>query len=174
MYRASTAGWLPTRGITSVPGTTEASSQGSGSRPCAASIGYLVWRSHLLFRRALDSALADIGVNLAQVGIADELIEHGPRSAADLARVLGVTTQGAALAVSQLRALGWVTPRPTSGRGRAVLLEITDAGRENHRRAARIIEHIDDSLTGGVSAADRAAATAALRVIAGTGSPASP
>jgi hypothetical protein len=53
-----------------------------------------------------------------------------------------------------------------------VLLEITEVGRENHRRAARIIEHIDDSLTGGVSAADRAAATAALRVIAGTAPPA--
>jgi DNA-binding MarR family transcriptional regulator len=139
----------------------------------ADSIGYLVWRSHLLFRRALDGALAEMGVNIAQVGIADELIEHGPRSAADLARVLGVTPQGAALAVSQLRALGWVTPRPASGRGRAVLLEITDAGRENHRRAARIIEHIDDSLTVGVSAADRAAATAALRVIAGVTPPGS-
>jgi DNA-binding MarR family transcriptional regulator len=49
-----------------------------------------------------------------------------------------------------------------------VLLEITEAGRENHRRAARIIEQIDDSLTGGITAADRAAVTAALRVIAGT------
>ncbi|HEX4093772.1 MAG TPA: MarR family winged helix-turn-helix transcriptional regulator [Trebonia sp.] len=137
----------------------------------ADSIGYLVWRSHLLFRRALDTALAEMGVNIAQVGIADELIEHGPRSVADLARVLGVTPQGAALAASQLRTLGWVTPRPASGRGRAVLLEITAAGRENHRRAARIIEHIDDSLTGGITAAERAAATAALRAIAGTTAP---
>ncbi|HEX4292408.1 MAG TPA: hypothetical protein VH021_26025 [Trebonia sp.] len=38
---------------------------------------------------------------------------------------------------------------------------------------ARIIEHIDDSLTVGVSAADRAAATAALRVIAGVTLPGS-
>jgi DNA-binding MarR family transcriptional regulator len=139
----------------------------------ADSIGYLVWRSHLLFRRALDSALAELGVNIAQVGIADELIEHGPRSAADLARVLGVTPQGTALAVGQLRALGWVTPRPASGRGRAVLLEITEAGRQNHRRAALIIEQVDDSLTGGITAADRAAATAALRAIAGATSPTS-
>lgn len=137
----------------------------------ADSIGYLVWRSHLLFRRALDNALADMGVNIAQVGMADELIEHGPRSVADLARTLGVTPQGAALAVNQLRALGWVTPRPASGRGRAVLLEITAEGRENHRRAARIIEQIDDSLTGGITPGDRAVATAALRAIVGATPP---
>jgi hypothetical protein len=47
-----------------------------------------------------------------------------------------------------------------------VLLEITDLGRENHRKAAGLIEQVDDSLTGGVTAADLAAATAALRVIA--------
>jgi DNA-binding MarR family transcriptional regulator len=128
------------------------------------------WRAssiaHLVFRRVLDNALAELGVNIAQVGIADELIEHGPRSVADLARILGVTPQGAALAVTQLRKLGWVTPSPSSGRGRTVLLEITDLGRENHRKAAGLIEQVDDSLTGGVTAADLAAATAALRVIA--------
>jgi DNA-binding MarR family transcriptional regulator len=132
----------------------------------ASSIGYLVWRSHLVFRRVLDSALAELGVNIAQVGIADELIEHGPRSVADLARILGVTPQGAALAVSQLRKLGWVTPSPASGRGRTVLLEITDVGRENHRKAAGLIEQVDDSLAGGITPADLATATEALRVIA--------
>jgi DNA-binding MarR family transcriptional regulator len=138
----------------------------------ASSIGYLVWRSHLVFRRLLDSALAELGVNIAQVGIADELIEHGPRSVADLARMLGVTPQGAALAVSQLRKLGWLTPSPASGRGRTILLEITDLGRENHRKAAGIIEQVDESLTRGISADEHAAATRALRVIAGATPPA--
>jgi len=105
-------------------------------------------------------------VNIAQVEIADELIEHGPRSVADLARILGVTPQGAALAVSQLRKLGWVTPSPASGRGRTVLLEITDVGRENHGKAAGLIEQVDDSLTVGITAADLATAAEALRVIA--------
>jgi DNA-binding MarR family transcriptional regulator len=137
----------------------------------ASSIGYLVWRSHLLFRRALDNALAELGVNIAQVGIADELIAHGPRSAADLARTLGVTPQGAALAVTQLRTLGWVIPSPAAGRGRTVLLEITDLGRESHRKAAGIIEQVDESLTGGVSPAGLAAAAGALRVIADVSAP---
>jgi DNA-binding MarR family transcriptional regulator len=136
------------------------------------SISYLVWRSHLVFRRVLDNALAELGVNVAQVGIAAELIEHGPRTVADLARILGVTPQGAALAVSQLRKLGWVAPSRASARGRAVLLEITDAGRENHRKAAGIIEQVDESMTAGITAAERAAACAALGIIAGA--PAAP
>ena len=131
------------------------------------SMSYLVWRSHLVFRRVLDNALAELSVNVAQVGMAAELIERGPRTVADLARISGVTPQGAALAASHLRKLGWVTPSGASRRGRAVLLEITDAGRENHRKAARIIEQVEESMTSGITAAERAAACSALRVIAG-------
>ena len=132
------------------------------------SISYLVWRSHLVFRRVLDNALAELGVNVAQVGLAAELIDHGPQAVADLARLIGMTPQGTALAVTQLRKLGWVVPSQAPGRGRAVLLEITDAGRENHRKAAGIIEQVEDSMTSGLTATERAAARAALRAIAGS------
>ena len=134
----------------------------------ADSISYLVWRSHLVFRRALDSALAELGVNVAQVGLAAELIDRGPQAVADLARLIGMTPQGTALAITQLRKLGWVVPSQAPGRGRAVLLEITDAGRENHRKAAGIIEQVEDSMTSGLTATERAAARAALRAIAGS------
>ena len=134
----------------------------------ADSISYLVWRSHLVFRRVLDNALAELGVNVAQVGLAAELIDRGPQAVADLARLIGMTPQGTALAVTQLRKLGWVVPSQAPGRGRAVLLEITDAGRENHRKAAGIIEQVEDSMTSGLTATERAAARAALRAIAGS------
>ena len=134
----------------------------------ADSISYLVWRSHLVFRRVLDNALAELGVNVAQVGLAAELIDRGPQAVADLARLIGMTPQGTALAITQLRKLGWVVPSQAPGRGRAVLLEITDAGRENHRKAAGIIEQVEDSMTSGLTATERAAARAALRAIAGS------
>ena len=134
----------------------------------ADSISYLVWRSHLVFRRALDSALAELGVNVAQVGLAAELIDRGPQAVADLARLIGMTPQGTALAITQLRKLGWVVPSQAPGRGRAVLLEITGAGRENHRKAAGIIEQVEGSMTSGLTATERAAARAALRAIAGS------
>lgn len=138
------------------------------ARPSQAdSISYLVWRSHLVFRRVLDNALAELGVNVAQVGLAAELIERGPQAVADLARAIGMTPQGTALAIGQLRKLGWVTPSPAPGRGRAVLLEITDAGRENHRKAAGIIEQVEESMTNGLTATERRAARAALRAISG-------
>jgi DNA-binding MarR family transcriptional regulator len=131
------------------------------------SLSYLVWRAHLVFRRVLDDALAELGVTVAQVGLAAELIEHGPRAVADLARVIGITPQGTALATSHLRKLGWVAPSQAPRRGRAVLLEITGAGREGHRKAARIIEQVDESMTGGITPAERDCARAALRGIVG-------
>ena len=63
------------------------------------SVGYLVWRAHLVFRRAFDDGLAGLDVTMAQVGLAGELMARGPRAVADLARVIGITPQGAALAI---------------------------------------------------------------------------
>lgn len=137
----------------------------------ADTVGYLVWRAHLVVRRLLDDALAELGVTAVHVGVAAELIGHGPCAVADLARAIGMTAQGAALAVRQLRELGWVVPGRPPVRGRAVLLEITSVGREGYRKAAHIMEQVDASMTVGISAAERDHARAVLRVIAGgTGS----
>ena len=133
------------------------------------SVGYLVWRAHLVFRRAFDDGLAGLDVNMAQVGLAGELLARGPRAVADLARVIGITPQGAALAVGHLRKIGWVTESQAKGRGRSILLEITDKGRDGYLEAARIVEQVDRSLTGGMSAAERKATLSGLKVIAGEG-----
>ena len=85
------------------------------------SIGYLVWRSYLVFRRAYDDGLAELDVTMAQVGLAGELMERGPRAVSDLARVIGITPQGAALAIGHLRKIGWVTESQARGRGRSIL-----------------------------------------------------
>lgn len=130
------------------------------------SVGYLVWRAYLVFRRAFDDGLAELNVTMAQVGLAAEIMERGPRSVADLSRVIGLTPQGAALAIAHLRRLGWVTESGVKGRGRTVLLEITDLGREGYLKAARIIEHVDQSMTEGVTPAERASTARALRAIA--------
>jgi len=132
----------------------------------ADSIGYLVWRAHLLFRRAFDDGLAELDVTMAQVGLAGELMERGPRAVADLARVIGITPQGAALAISHLRKIGWVAPSQARGRGRSILLEITDKGRAGYLEAARVVEQVDLSMTGGLTSGQRSAAMTALKVIA--------
>ena len=130
------------------------------------SIGYLVWRSYLVFRRAFDDGLAELDVTMAQVGLAGELMERGPRAVADLARVIGITPQGAALAVGHLRDLGWVAESQAKGRGRSILLEITDKGRDGYLRAARIVEQVDASLTSGMTATERKATLSGLKRIA--------
>src|ERR1700760_4747397 len=138
------------------------------------SIGYLVWRAPLVFRRALDDGLAPLDVTMAQVGLAGELRERGPRAVADLARVIGITPQGAALAVGHLREIGWVTESQARGRGRSIMLEITDKGRDGYLEAARIVEQVDRSLTGGLTATERKGTLSGLKVIAEGRSPASP
>jgi DNA-binding MarR family transcriptional regulator len=130
------------------------------------SLGYLVWRAHLVYRRALDDGLAELDVTMAQVGLAAELMERGTRTVADLARVIGLTPQGAALAIGHLRKLGWVTESQARGRGRSILLEITDKGRDGYLQAARIVERVDVTLTAGITDAERKRTSAALKVIA--------
>ncbi|HEX7164613.1 MAG TPA: MarR family winged helix-turn-helix transcriptional regulator [Trebonia sp.] len=132
------------------------------------SVGYLVWRAHLVFRRAFDDGLAELDVTMAQVGLAGELMARGPRTVADLARVIGITPQGAALAVGHLRDLGWVTESQAKGRGRSILLEITGKGRDGYLRAARVVEQVDASLTSGMTTAERRAALSGLKRIADT------
>jgi DNA-binding MarR family transcriptional regulator len=133
------------------------------------SVGYLVWRAHLVFRRAFDDGLAGLDVNMAQVGLAGELMVRGPRAVADLARVIGITPQGAALAIGHLRKIGWVTESQARGRGRSILLEITDLGRDGYLKAARIVEQVDRSLTGGMTSAERKETLSGLKAIADEG-----
>jgi DNA-binding MarR family transcriptional regulator len=133
------------------------------------SVGYLVWRAHLVFRRAFDDGLAGLDVSMAQVGLAGELLARGPRAVADLARVIGITPQGAALAVGHLRKIGWVAESQARGRGRSILLEITDKGRDGYLQAARIVEQVDRSLTGGMTVAERKGTLSGLRVVADEG-----
>jgi DNA-binding MarR family transcriptional regulator len=135
------------------------------------SIGYLVWRSYLVFRRAFDDGLAGLDVTMAQVGLAGELMERGPRAVADLARVIGMTPQGAALAISHLRKIGWVTESQARGRGRSILLEITDKGRDGYLKAALVVEQVDKSLTGGLTASERKGTLSGLKAIADVGGP---
>jgi DNA-binding MarR family transcriptional regulator len=137
------------------------------------SLGYLVWRAHLIFRREFDDGLAELNVTMAQVGLAGELMERGPRAVADLARAIGLTPQGAAFAISHLRKLGWVAESRAKGRGRTILLEITELGREGYLKAARIVEQVDLSMTAGTTPAELASAIAALRVVTGA-APAQP
>jgi DNA-binding MarR family transcriptional regulator len=129
------------------------------------SIGYLVWRAHLVFRRAFDDGLAPLDVTMAQVGLAGELMERGPRAVADLARVIGITPQGAALAVGHLRKIGWVAESQARGRGRSIMLEITDKGRDGYLEAARVVEQVDRSLTGGLTAAERRGTLSGLKSV---------
>ena len=135
------------------------------------SVGYLVWRAYLVFRRAFDDGLAELDVTMAQVGLAGELMARGPRAVADLARAIGITPQGAALAMAHLRKIGWVTESQAKGRGRSIMLEITDKGREGYLKAASIVEQVDKSLAGGMTAAERQGTLAGLKFITDEGSP---
>jgi DNA-binding MarR family transcriptional regulator len=129
------------------------------------SVGYLVWRSYLVFRRAFDDGLAELDVTMAQVGLAGELLVRGPRTVADLARVIGITPQGAALAVAHLRKIGWVTESQARGRGRSILLEVTDKGRDGYLKAAEIVAQVDRSLTRGMTASERKGTLSGLKSI---------
>jgi DNA-binding MarR family transcriptional regulator len=124
-----------------------------------------------VFRRALDDGLAELDVTMAQVGLAGELLARGPRTVADLSRAVGITPQGAALAIGHPRKIGWVTDSQAKRRGRSIMLEITGKGREGYLEAASIVEQVDKSLTGGMTAAERKGTLGGLKTVTDEGSP---
>jgi len=94
---------------------------------------------------------------------------RGPRTVADLARVIGITPQGAALAVAHLRKIGWVSESQAKGRGRSILLEITDKGRDGYLKAAAVVARVDQSLTRGMTASERKGTLSGLKSITDPG-----
>ena len=64
-----------------------------------------------------------------------------------------------------------MTESQAKGRGRAILLEITDKGRDGYLKAAGVVEQVDKAMTSGLTPAERDAALAALKVVTDTAGP---
>ncbi len=101
--------------------------------------GILLGLAYGAFVRELRAALHEQGFDDLgrSYGYVFRALAEGERSAADLARLLGVTGQGAAKLVDEMQARGYVERHPHPADGRIKMLRLSPRGREALAAARR-------------------------------------
>jgi DNA-binding MarR family transcriptional regulator len=118
-------------------------------------IARALWQAHHLVERALDSALAPLGLSTTLVGTMAFVAQEPGLSTADLARYARVKPQSAAHAVNRLAELGLIDRSPHPVHGRVVQLYLTDRGRTELIRASEVAGATERELTSGLSESAR-------------------
>ncbi len=117
-------------------------------------LGYLLKRAHLQFVEIVGTALAPLGIDSREWGILISLDDHQPRSQVDIAQLMGIDRTTMVALVDELQEKGLVQRRPHSDDRRKNVVEITPAGRELRRRAARKVDDTERRYLAKLSEAD--------------------
>jgi DNA-binding MarR family transcriptional regulator len=113
-------------------------------------------------RAALDAELAPLGIIMPQ-GALILRIAQGEDSPGQLAGLLGTDTAGMTRLVDRLVAKGLVRRAPRPGDRRAVVVELTEAGRDLHPLVEPAFARVTARLTEGFSPVEVRAAADLLR-----------
>jgi DNA-binding MarR family transcriptional regulator len=119
------------------------------------SIGRELWQTEIAVDRALDAALAPVGLSTTLLGVLSWLAREPGLSAADLARRSGVRPQSVARAVARLEALGLTTRSPHPIHGKALQIRLTDAGWKAFEQGSTRLAAFERELAQDLSEADR-------------------
>jgi DNA-binding MarR family transcriptional regulator len=118
-------------------------------------VGYLVKRVQQALRRRCDAALRPTGLSMAQYTALRALADHPSASAAHLARLCFVTRQSLQDVLAGLRADELVRDAAAQGGGRAVALELTQAGRRRLAAGHAAVLAVDAEMVDGLSPSAR-------------------
>ncbi|GAA0425963.1 MarR family transcriptional regulator [Streptomyces luteireticuli] len=125
-------------------------------------------------QEAAHRALAERGdYSMRLMGALGHLVHEPGLSYSELARRAGVTAQSMQATVGQLERAGAVTRVTPAGRGRTAALHVTDEGRRMLTEMRQVLAGLEEPLTEGLSAEERAVLTAALARMAGNAKAAS-
>lgn len=117
---------------------------------------------------SLDKVLTDhVGVSLVEFEMLSELVLRGvPLRSCDLGNAVALTRSGATRAIARLEKAGFVVKSPSDTDGRSVVVDLTNEGREVHRRAASVFAVVvNRDLAGAVPGADRGALVRSLEAV---------
>jgi DNA-binding MarR family transcriptional regulator len=120
----------------------------------------VVWRMHELLAEEGFTGLRPA------FGFAINAVEQGATSTSELARVLGMTKQGAAKLVLNLSQQGYLSASPDPDDRRVQRLSLTDRGTSLLKRAAIIQERLEADWAKEVGAKDASTARSALEEFA--------
>jgi DNA-binding MarR family transcriptional regulator len=109
-----------------------------------------------LMRRAYDTRLAHLHLNLSEASILVYLYEHGALSQRQLADAMSLGRAAAGVVVSSLESRRLVERRPDPDDGRAVLVATTSAGRVMAEQIAAVDVTLRAELRSGLSRDERA------------------
>ncbi|MGH7883240.1 MAG: MarR family winged helix-turn-helix transcriptional regulator [Candidatus Dormibacteraceae bacterium] len=115
----------------------------------------IVWQAENAIDRALDRALAPLGLTTTMQGTLRLIADQPGISAADLARSARVRPQTIAPALARLEKRGLLRRTPHPIHGRVIQLWITEAGRQALRSASAVLATFEDALTGHLAATER-------------------
>ena len=119
------------------------------------SAGYLIKRVQQSLRRRCDAALRPTELSMAQYAALRALADHPDASASELARLCFVTRQSLQDVLAGLRTAGLVRAATSNGRGRAIALALTPAGRKRLAAGHDAVIGVEDAMVQGLSASAR-------------------
>lgn len=120
-----------------------------------ARIGYAVKRLQQALRAAGDRALRPIGLTMGQYAVLAVLADGSAASNSELARRAFVTRQSMNELLAGLLRDGLVSRAAHPQDGRALLVRLTDAGRELGIRGAQALGSVEERMVDGLSGRDR-------------------
>lgn len=129
-----------------------------GSLPLAEGLGEVLARLYGFLRRAVFPE----GMSLTQALVLGTLRERGPQRVTDLAGIEGVRQPTCTALVNTLEAEGWVARRVDASDRRAVLVELTQSGREVLDGLTAARARILDRYLAGLSDEERAVLASAV------------
>jgi DNA-binding MarR family transcriptional regulator len=106
-------------------------------------VGYELKRAQHSHRRAMDRAMHESGMTVAQYGALHMLSDAGPMSGASLARRCFVTPQSMNTVVQQLEAMGLLHRSPHPQHGRVLQLRITAGGLAAVEHSEHIVDRVN-------------------------------
>ena len=131
-------------------------------------LAYLIGRLDRMIRRALEEALAEVDLTLAQFTAMSVLARRPGLSNAQLARRSLVSPQAMNQALSGLVQRGLIH-RPSKPEGRALAIELTRAGQEVLDQLAPRIDEAESRLLAGLRPNQRRALLSMVEAITGLG-----
>jgi DNA-binding MarR family transcriptional regulator len=113
-------------------------------------VGYVVKRLQQALRVAMDTALAEHDLSMAQFAVL-KWLEDGQLAPAELARRCFTTRQSMHDVLACLRVRGFIEDAPRSNSGRSRPVKLTDTGRQTARHANCAVRSVEARLTRGMT-----------------------
>lgn len=127
------------------------------------SLGWMIQRIAGQLDRQMAAALAPLDLTQVQFAVLMTVLEHDGLSQTAIGAFFGQPPYAISRALDQLVQLGLVTRRPDPASRRSVCVHATQEGRALAPELARIVAHVNDTLTKDLTAQERDAAAQLLR-----------